>query len=153
MGKVDLSQFQGFLVGQVIAAAVGAITLIAADFAGYYWRGYAIEERSWVCLIGCGFGSTLAILVGLAGVGFAIYFAVQSLQAKEDMSPMLLKENTRKTMLGGAFTAAYALIGALIWIITNLDTDWWLGTGFYGAFFGGLITAVFAKMMFDKIEV
>ena len=45
-------------------------------------------------------------------------------------------------------------IGAIIFILTSFDADdWWLAEGFYGAFFGGLLTAVFAKMMFDKIEV
>ena len=152
MGKVDTSQFQGHLMGQIIAAVVGSLLLIFDDFAGYYFRGYSTETRAYIYL-GSTITATLIILVGIAGLAFALYYAVQNLQAKDDMSPMTLIENTRKSMLGGAFTAALAGVGAIAFIITSLDTDWWLDSGFYGAFFGGLLIAVFAKLMLDKIEV
>lgn len=152
MSKVDTSQFQGHLMGQIIAAVVGSILLIFEDFAGYYVGGYSVRTWAYINL-----GSVIPaffILIGIGGLVFALYYAVQSLQAKDDMSPMTLLENTRRSMMGGAFTAALAGVGALVFILTSLDTDdWWLDTGFYGAFFGGLLIAVFAKLMLDKIEV
>ena len=153
MGNVDTSQYQGFLIGQIIAAVVGTILLIADDFAGYFVGGYYV--RTWAYIsFGSTIPATLIILVGIGGLLFALYYAVQSLQAKEDMSPMTLLENTRRSMMGGAFTAALAGIGALVFILTSLDTDeWWLSGGFYGGFFGGLLIAVFAKLMLDKLEV
>ncbi len=152
MGKVDTSQYQGHLIGQIIAAVVGSIMLVADDFAGYYVGGYSV--RTWAYINLRSAIPAFFILIGIGGLVFALYYAVQSLQAKDDMSPMTLIENTKRSMMGGAFTAALAGVGALVFILTSLDTDeWWLGGGFYGAFFGGLLIAVFAKLMLDKIEV
>lgn len=153
MGKVDFSQYQGYLVGQIIAAAVGALLLAVDDFAGFFYGGSYVRTWGYIYL-GSGILATFFILLGIGGLLLALYSAINSLQAKEDASPMALVENTRRAMLGGAFTAALAAVGAIAFILGNLDADdWWLDSGFYGAFVGGLFTALFAKLMFDKIEV
>jgi len=153
MGKIDSTQFQGYLIGQIIAAVIGAILLIADDFAGAFYGGSYVRTWIYVCL-GCGVLGTIIVLIGIGGLVFAAYSAYLNLQAPDEASSMSFVENARKTMLGAGFTAALAAIGALVFIIGNLDAgDWWFDGGFYGAFFGGIFTVIFAKLMMDKIEI
>jgi len=154
MAKVGTSQFQGYLIGQVIGAAVGALLLVVDDFAGFYYRSGYVDVWGYITLYPISL-ATILILLGIGGLLQALYAAIQSLQAKDEASPTFLKENARKTMLGAGFTAALAGVGAIIFIISAIINDygdWWFGAGFYGAFIGGLLAALFGKMMYDQIE-
>lgn len=154
MDKIDTSNFQGYLVGQVIAASVGVLLLAVGDFGGFYYRDYYthVETNGYIYL-GSGFLSTILILLGIGGLLIALRAAIKSLQAK-DASPTLLRENAQRAVKGAGFTAALATLGALVLALNSTleGIEWWLDSGFYGAFAGGLLTVFFGRLMLNKIE-
>lgn len=162
MDKFDTSQIQGYLVGQVIAASVGALLLLASDFGGfsyydryYGWRyGYVNLGSEYPSLI-IRFLSTIVILLAIVGLFIALWSSIKSLQAK-DAPPTLLKENAQRTVKGGGSAAALAFFGAVVFALSStlqeMD-EWWLDAGFYGAFLGGILTVFFGKMILNKIKV
>ena len=153
MGNIDASEFQGYLVGQVIASSVGAILLAVGDFGGYYYFDYynKIEIYGYIFL-GSGFFSSILILLGIGGLLFALHAAVKSLKAKDDFSMTVLKENAHRSIKGAGFTAALSAIGAILFIVNSSGTEFWLDSGFYGAFIGGLLTYYFGKQILEKIK-
>lgn len=155
MDKVDSSQFQGYLVGQVIAASVGALLLALEDFSGFYYGNYylGIETYGYIYL-GSGFLDTILILMGLAGLLISLRAAIQSLQAKDNATLELLEHNARTSMKAAGFTVLLSGLGAIVFAISSIldETDWWLDGGFYGAFIGGLLTIFFSKLIIDRIN-
>ena len=153
--KVDSSQFQGYLVGQVIAASVGALLLALEDFSGFYYGNYylGIETYGYIYL-GSGFLATILILMGLAGLLISLRAAIQSLQAKDNATLELLEHNARTSMKAAGFTVLLSGLGAIVFAISSIldETDWWLDGGFYGAFIGGLLTIFFSKLIIDRIN-
>ena len=79
----------------------------------------------------------------------ALMAAINSLKAKENLTADLLKQNARRSIIAAGFTASLAMLGAMIFAVTSTidKTDWWLDSGFYGAFIGGLLTVFFGRMM------
>ena len=155
MNKVDSSQFQGYLVGQVIVTSVGALLLALEDFGGFYYGNYymGIETYGYIFL-GSGFLSTILILMGLAGLLISLRAAINSLKAKDSATLELLEHNARTSMKGAGFTVVLAGLGAIVFAISSIidETEWWLDGGFYGAFIGGLLTILFSKLMIDRIN-
>lgn len=155
MDKIDSSQFQGLLVGQVIAASVGAILLALEDFGGFYYGNYylGIETYGYIYL-GSGFLATILILMGLAGLLISLRAALQSLRAKDNATIVLLEHNARTSMKAAGFTVLLSGLGAIIFAISSTldETEWWLDGGFYGAFIGGLLIILFSKLIIDRIN-
>ena len=150
MEKVNASQFQGLLVGQIIASAVGALLLAISDFGGYYYMNYYAGIRVWGYIyLGSGILASVLILAGMAGFLVALMAAVDNLKAKENLTAELLMKNARRSIMAAGFTAALATLGAIFFAVTSMSegTDWWLDSGFYGAFIGGLLTVFFGKMI------
>lgn len=153
MNDYDVSKFQGYLVGQVIASSIGALLLALEDFSGFYFRNdYLHTETYGYIYLGSGLLSSVLILLGIGGLLIALKAAVESLKAKENASIDLIRENAMRSIQGAGFTAALAAVGALIFILSSLDTEWWLDGGFYGAFIGGLLTYYFGKQILENIE-
>ena len=142
--------WQGYLVGQVIASSSGALLLAVENFGGFYYRDDYAHVYGYVYL-GSGFLPTILILLGIGGLLFALAAAVRNLKAKEGESAALFKENTMKSIQGAGFTAILAAVGAVVFIVSSIDTEWWLDGGFYGAFIGGLLTYYFGKQMLENI--
>ncbi|MCL7414050.1 MAG: hypothetical protein M8353_10640 [ANME-2 cluster archaeon] len=155
MDKVDSSQFQGYLVGQVIAASVGALLLALEDFGGFYSRNYylGVETYGYIYL-GSGVLTTVLILMGLAGLLISFRAAIISLQAKDSATFEMLEHNARTSMKGAGFTVLLSALGAIVFAISSTidETDWWLDGGFYGAFIGGLLVFFFGKLILDRIN-
>lgn len=155
MDKVDSSQFQGYLVGQVIAASVGALLLALEDFGGFYSRNYylGVETYGYIYL-GSGVLTTVLILMGLAGLLISFRAAVISLQAKDSATFEMLEHNARTSMKGAGFTVLLSALGAIVFAISSTidEIDWWLDGGFYGAFIGGLLVFFFGKLILDRIN-
>lgn len=87
MEKIEVSQFQGLLVGQIIASAVGALMLAVSDFGGYYYMNYYAWIRVWGYIyLGSGILASVLILAGMAGLLVALMAAVDSLKAKGNLT-------------------------------------------------------------------
>lgn len=156
MKKIRISQIHGYLVGQAILAFIGALLLLVDDFAGYYYRDYYNHIDVWGDIyLGSDFLGSVLILIGIGSLSFSLYFAVKTLRLKNEVPVSLVKENVKKSIKGGIFAAGLAGISALIFIISNVieqTQEWWLDSGFYGAFIGGLLVAYFGKMIIDSID-
>lgn len=153
MEKIDISQFQGFLVGQVITAFIGTVMLATGDFAGYYYMNYYSGYESYGYIyLGSGFLTTILILSGMAGLVISLHAAIKSL--KENATGEQLKQNARRTIVCAGYTTILAALGGFIFAISNIldETDWWLDFGFYGAFVGGLLTVFFGKQIYDRVK-
>lgn len=95
--KIDTSQIQGYLVGQVIASFIGALLLLIGDFAGYYYSNYYIRSQTWGDIyLGSGFLATILILIGAGGLLFSLFFVVKTLRLKNEASISLVKKNVKK---------------------------------------------------------
>jgi hypothetical protein len=160
MDRFNPSQIQGYLVGQVIAASVGVLLLLVGDFGGfsyydryYGWRtGYVFIGSEYPGFV-VRFLSTIVILLAVGGLLVALQASIKSIQAKE-ASPRSLEENAIKAVKGGGFAAAVAFLGAVVFALfsTLQEMEWWLDSGFYGAFLGGLLTVFFGKTILNKIK-
>ena len=153
MEKGEVSKFQGLLVGQIIASAVGALLLAVSDCGGYYYMKYYSGIKVWGDIyLGSGILASVLILTGMAGLLVALMAAVNSIKAKENLTADLLKQNARRSIIAAGFTASLAALGALIFAVTSTidQTDWWLDSGFYGAFIGGLLTVFFGRIMVNS---
>ena len=83
----------------------------------------------------------------------ALMAIVNSLNAKENLTADLLRQNTLKSIKGAGFTVSLAALGAIVFAIDSMieETDWWLSGGFYGAFIGGLLTVYFGKLILKRL--
>lgn len=99
--------------------------------------------------LGSGILTSVLILAGMAGLLVALMAAANSLKAKEDLTADQLKQNAHTSIIAAGFTASLAMLGAMVFAVTSMveGTDWWLDSGFYGAFIGGLLTVFFGKMI------
>jgi len=156
MSKMDKSNINKLLLGQMVMGAIGILSLLLADFGGYsyryVWGDVYLYEYYYLTRyysLTSDLLSTILILIGVAGLLFAIYFTTKNYRTKGVMPPDYFRGNARKSILGGVFTTVLAIIGALL-IFSGEDA--FLGTGFYGAFFGGLITVITGWQIQRKIE-
>jgi hypothetical protein len=149
---MDTSKYQGYLVGQVIASSIGALLLAIDDFSGYYYYDYYNKIETWGYIyLGSGVLGSILILAGIGGLLYALKASIQSLQAK-DATPALIRENAEKSIQGAGFTAGLALVGAVVFVFSSLETEWWLDAGFYGAFVGGLLTVFLGREILKRLE-
>ncbi|MCJ2564416.1 MAG: zinc ribbon domain-containing protein [Candidatus Thermoplasmatota archaeon] len=121
------------LVIPVIFSLVGAIMLLVGDFGGWYNYGTYIEETVWINI------GSVAIVLILPMAILLFYSAFVSVQA-------LQKPVSRSLILRGSIAAMVVfivtLLGGIILIAATSDlTNNWLDVGFYGGFFGGLVSA------------
>ncbi|MCK5157534.1 MAG: hypothetical protein KAR08_00125 [Candidatus Heimdallarchaeota archaeon] len=113
-----------------------------------YYSGTRVEVWGYIYL-GSGILASVLILAGMAGLLVALMAAVNSLKAKGNLTADLLKQNAHRSIMAAGFTASLAMLGAMIFAVISMveGTDWWLDSGFYGAFIGGLLTVFFGKMI------
>lgn len=151
-GEVDVTPFQGLLVGQIIVAAVGALLLAIDDFAGFYYREAGADVYGYV-YFGSGVLAGIFIGVAIAALLAALVIPVRILQKKYGTLAEV-KAAAGTAMRAAAGAAGLALLGGIVFAIDSTidDSDWWFDAGFYGALLGGLLAAFFAKKVRDGIE-
>ena len=144
-------RYQGYLVAQLVLGAIGALVLAVADFGGFYYRsGGAVDVYGYVYL-GSGLLASVLILAGLAGLGLAMYAALDSLR-DETTSLESLADNARRSIRYALFTAGLATAGAVALAASNLGNEWWLDAGFWGAFAGGVLVAGVGVLLRNEAE-
>lgn len=145
-----VARFQAYLVAQLVIATVGILALALGDFGGYYYRaGQGVDVYGYVYL-GSGVLASVLILLGMAGLGVALYAALTSLR-DEEATLETLAANADRSVRAAAFTAALAALGAVAFGAANWGVEWWLDTGFYGAFFGGLIVVGLGRLLANAV--
>ncbi len=143
------ARFQGYLVAQLVLAAVGMLALVLGDFGGYYYRaGAGVDVYGYVYL-GSGALASVLVLLGAAGLGVALYAALDSLR-DEAATLETLAANADRSVRAAGFTAALAAAGALA--ATSWGVEWWLDAGFYGAFVGGLLVVWLGRLLGGAVE-
>lgn len=146
-----VTRFQGYIVAQLVLAAVGFLALIFGDFGGYYYRsGGGVEVYGYVYLGSSALASIL-VLLGIAGLGVALYAALDSLR-DEAATLETVAANADRSVRAAGFTAALAAAGAVALAATSWDVEWWFGVGFYGAFVGGLLVVWLGRLLGDAVE-
>lgn len=139
-------RFQGYLVAQLVLAAVAIAMLAFGEFGGYYYRTYPGVDVWGSVHLGSGVIASVLILAGVGGLAVAGRAALATLRAA-DVADAELRAREGRAMRAAGATAGLAALGALALAVTNLDNEWWLGTGFYGAFVGGLLVAGLAYLV------
>lgn len=137
---------QGLLVGQVILAVIGALLLAVDDFAGYYYYNYYAGVEVWGYVsLGSGILGTILILIGIFGLLFSGYCALNSLRIGKK-----IKENAKKSMASALIVVVLSFVGALVFLIDNFineTQEYWLGAGFYSSFIGALLILYFGSLI------
>lgn len=150
---VKISKIKSYLVAQAVVAALGAFLLVFDDFAGYYYRDYYNHIDVWGDIyLGSGFLGSVLILIGAGSLLYSLYFSVKTLKLKE-ASASLVKKNVKKSIKGGFVAAGLAGISAIVFVIDNVISgtqEWWLDTGFYGAFIGGILVIYLGKKIISE---
>jgi hypothetical protein len=153
--KVDKSQIQGFLTGQLIITLIGGLLLIISDFAGFYHYDYYNKIEKWGSVyLGSGFISSLLIVVTAIGLFLSAWYSFQIMKNDSLTTEKILtlEANVEKILLVSmSITVAGGLIFAASEIITQTQ-EWWFDAGFYGALVGSGMGMVFAKQISAKVR-
>lgn len=136
---------QMFFIGALITSAVGAILLLATNFAGFDGSNYYLGVYLWG---GIGaFGGAYGILIIIPAILLFYCMAISVLVLK---FPEKIPD---KKFIKFGFYAAIAafiliIIGGIIFAVIATDEEWWwwFDAGFYGGIIGGLLTVVFYFM-------
>lgn len=146
-----VARYQGYLVAQSVLAAIGVLTLALGDFGGFYYRaGQGVDVYGYVYL-GSGVLASILILLGIAGLGVALYAALDSLRS-EEATLETIAGNADRSVRAGGFTAALAAVGAVALAVANWGVEWWLDVGFFGAFFGGLFVMALGRLLANAVN-
>ncbi len=102
--------------------------------------------------LGSGVIASIMILLGIVAFGYALNASIQSYKAEtEDIASIV--ENIGKSINGAKFAVGLSIFGAVMFILNYSDaTEWWLDSGFYGAFIGGLLAIYFGKKTIRLLE-
>lgn len=119
-----------------IFGIIGAIMLLVGDFGGWHNEGYYVRETVWIDA----WSIAGILIIPMALLLFFVAFA--SLQAYRSALPV-----AHRMALWGMMAAMVVfivtLVGGLILIVATWEnTSNWLDVGFYGGFFGGLISFI-----------
>ncbi|MHA1975021.1 MAG: hypothetical protein ACTSW1_18670 [Candidatus Hodarchaeales archaeon] len=130
-----------YFVGSLITSAIGAATLLFADFAWWDASNYylGIREYGWLDV---SFDNLLVAPFLIVAAGLLIFIAYESyLGLNKQLRPEMLRY-TFLASLGSIGTQAF--IAIVFIIIVTLEDIWW---GFDLGFFGGIIGAGLSSVL------
>ena len=146
-----VARYQGYLFAQLVAGVLGAVVLAVADFGGFYYRSGSSVDVYGSVYLGSGVLTSLLILAGLAGLGVAVWAALDSLRDDEATLDSL-RANAQRSVWAALVTAALAVVGAVALAVTSWGVEWWLDAGFWGAFVGGVVVAGLGVLLRNEVD-
>jgi predicted RNA-binding Zn-ribbon protein involved in translation (DUF1610 family) len=135
----------------LVFSFLGALLLVFDDFGGWYsstGTGYGGYIREWGWINAWGFAAVVIIPLAVA----LFYCSFISLQGLRSSVP-IAKKHVRR----GFFVALLVLVVVVVGGLALIAATWeaaenWLDLGFYGGFFGSLITAIFFGVELRKMD-
>lgn len=142
-------QRSGIMAGAFIVTAIGAVLLLAFDFAGWqYSELYGIQTIYRNGYVGLLEGPYFLVVVAMAApLIYASYVAYATMRAGGvPPRPNML----RYAFYGTVATAVACVVGGVVFLVSMEASDaldWWLDTGFYGGLVGGVLGAVLFRLV------
>ena len=140
-------QSRPYFVGSLITSVVGAIMLLAGDFAGWeYQAAYGDQTLYRAGSIGL-IGPYFVVVAAFAGLLFyAAYVSYQHLRFGD--TPVVLKRLQLAIYAAVLASLASFVAGILFVVVIAIKDpdDWWLDVGFYGGVIGGALAAIFLRL-------
>ena len=144
---MDSNPASPLFVGSLITSVVGAVLLLATDFAGWFSSygggGIRVQEYGSIHLLTV-FFPLIAVLS--ATLIYCAYVSFKALSNPDDPPDTVAIDRAYK---GSVAVFATVIVGALVFSIIMLidePDDWWLDSGFYGGMIGALLTAVLLRL-------
>lgn len=150
---MDNNPASPFFVGALITSVVGAVLLLATDFAGWYaaYGGGGIRVQEWGN-IGLLTPYFPLIAVLSSTLIYCAYVSFTALRNPDEMPDAVAIDRAYK---GAVAVFATVLVGALVFIAIILmdePDDWWLDSGFYGGMIGSLLTAILLRLGLTRLS-
>ena len=136
-------------VGSLITSIVGAILLLATDFAGWYNETSGTREWGWISVDASIPAAILLIILALCLL-YCSYISFLGLQTSNEEPT---QDKLRLGLILSGFVFLVVLIGGLIFVgvmLSDEPTDWWLDTGFYAGLLGSFLTALFLYIAYKE---
>ncbi|MFQ6128711.1 MAG: zinc ribbon domain-containing protein [Thermoplasmata archaeon] len=122
-----------------IFGTIGALLLIFGEFGGWYNYEYYYGIREY----GSIHAGTIAIVLILPMAILLFFSAFLSIQAYKS-DPLVARKLVLRGLIASMIVFIVVLIGGIALLAATWDLDSnWLSEGFYGGFFGGLLSAIF----------
>ena len=136
-----------YFVGALITSVVGAIMLLAADFAGWeYEAAYGDQTLYRAGSIGL-IGPYFVVIAAFAGLLFyAAFVSYQHMRSGD--APVGLQRLQLAFFAAVLASLASFIAGILFLVVIAIKDpgDWWLDLGFYGGVIGGALAAIFLRL-------
>jgi hypothetical protein len=126
------------LIIPVIFGIIGGIMMIVGDFGGWYNYNAYIGYREWVYINAFSYAAVLilpmAFLLFLSSI-----FALMAFRSP----PPVARKLVMRGLVAALIVLIITVIGAVALLAATMDaSENWLDVGFYGGFFGSLLTAI-----------
>jgi len=126
------------LIIPAIFGIIGGIMMIVGDFGGWYNYNYYAGYEEWIYVNSFGYAAVLILPMAL----LLFFSAAVSLKAFKSPPPVARKL-VQRGLIAALVVLIITVIGAVALLAATMDaSDNWLGVGFYGAFFGSLISFI-----------
>jgi len=140
---------QIFYLGALIFSVVGAILLLATNFAGFNGSNYYLGVYIWggVGALTQGYGVIFILMAIMLLICFFI-----ALLALWDEDKIPIPEYDKICFLLSIVVFLLSIIGLIIFgaVAEGEDWWWWPDAGFFGGAIGGLIAALFFYMAYRE---
>ena len=139
----------GVYVGSLITSVIGAILLLATDFASWYNYSNGTEEWGWISADDSIPAAILLVILALCLL-YCSYISFLGLQTTNEEPT---KDKLRLGLILSGFVFLVVLIGGLIFVgvmLSDEPSEWGLEAGFYAGLLGSFLTALFLYIAYKE---
>jgi len=130
------------LLGSFLTSMIGGILLLLCDFAGWYNYGYYVRSWGWIGVsVNTPLASLILIMVAIC-LFYCTYISYMGLRSGGKLTQQVIRKGLTLAIVAFVIVTISGLIFTVEMLIDE-PTEWWLDTGFYGGFFGSILTALF----------